>query len=206
MIKRPYRRCSITLIGTLAVLLAGIVAGPAMANASAVPAVNASGCSSPQLSQPFLSLGDPNWYALAAGQTADNFDGAGWTLVGGANIATTQLADGQAGSVLNLPSGAAAVSPRICVDADYSTARTMIESTAGANVAVSVMHLGESSSAVPQRAGEIQGSGAGWSASAPFNIAPGPGSGWRLVRFVFDSTGFRGHAQLYDFYLDPRMK
>jgi hypothetical protein len=206
MINRLCTRFSITLLATLVSLLAGIAASPALASASAPSAVTASGCSSPQLSQQFLSLGDPNWYALPLGQTPDNFDGAGWTLVAGANIATAQLADGHTGSVLSLPSGAAAVSPPICVNADYSTARAMIQSTAGARVEVGVMHLLGGSSGVPQRAGEIQGSGAGFSASAPFNIAPGPGSGWRLVRFAFQATDLGGHAQLYDFYLDPRMK
>ena len=66
--------------------------------------------------KPLLSFGDSNWYTLTPGESLDNFDGGGWTLTGGAQIQTTDLADGQTGSVLDLPSGSTAVSPTICVD------------------------------------------------------------------------------------------
>jgi hypothetical protein len=207
MTKRLFTCRSLTLTATLAVLLTAIVASPAIADtSSSSPSIAAAGCSSPQLSQPFLSWNDTNWYTMAPGETPDNFSGRGWTLTAGANISTTQLADGQTGSVLDLPSGALAVSPRVCVDSDYQTARTMIETTAAGKVAVGVYYADASSSSKLQRSGYIQGNGAGWTASDPFNIHPGTLPGWQPVRFVFDSTGIRGHAQLYNFYIDPRMK
>src|ERR1700733_5298612 len=67
--------------------------------------VDTSSCTAPTLSQPFLAWGDTNWYALAPGETADDFAGAGWTLKGGAKIVTATLEDGTTGSVLDLPGG-----------------------------------------------------------------------------------------------------
>jgi hypothetical protein len=208
MTKRLFTRRSLTFSAMLAVLLlTGIVAGPAMAEtSSAASAVGPADCPSPQLSQPFLSWNDANWYTLAPGETPDNFDGNGWTLAAGANITTSQLADGHTGAVLDLPSGALAVSPPVCVESDYPTARTMIQTTPGAKVAVGVYYAGANLSMKLQRSGDIEGNGAGWSASDPFEVQPGTLPGFRLVRFIFASTGIRGDAQLYNFYIDPRMK
>jgi hypothetical protein len=206
MTKRLFSRRSLTLTATLAVLLTGIVASPAVADtSSSSPSIGTAGCSSPQLSQPFLSWNDTSWYTLAPGETPDNFNGSGWKLTNGASITTTQLADGQTGSVLDLPSGALAVSPRVCVESDYPTARTMIDTTPGAQVAVGVYYAGANSSTKLQRSGDIQGNGAGWTASDPFDVHPGTLPGWQLVRFVFHSTGIQGQARLYNFYIDPRM-
>jgi hypothetical protein len=207
MTKRLFSIWSLSLTATLAVLLTGIVASPAMAatSVSASP-VAATSCASPQVSQAFLSWSDTNWYTLAPGETPDNFDGTGWTLAAGARITPTQLADGQTGSVLDLSTGALAISPRVCVDADYPTARTMIETTGRATVAVGVYYADADPSTKLQKSGTIQGDGAGWSASDPFDVHPGTLPGWQMVRFIFKATGNTGHARLYNFYIDPRMK
>ena len=196
------------MTGMLAVVVAGLVAGPAAAKSTrtAQTSIDTSMCSDPLLSQPFVSLNDTNWYTLAPGQTADNFDGSGWTLSGGAQIITTQLADGQTGSVLDLPSGSTAVSPTVCVESDYPTARTMVQNGKGANIAFAVSYDGTPSWAKPQPAGSIKGSGTGWSLSDPFQVHPGNLPGWQLVRFTLAANGKAGDAQLYDFYIDPRMK
>jgi hypothetical protein len=82
------------------------------------------------LSQPLLSVGDSNWYTLTPGESVDAF-GGGWTLSGGAQIQTTRLADGQTSQVLNLPSGSKAVSPVMCVDDGYQTARSEVRNVVG---------------------------------------------------------------------------
>ncbi|MDQ6816833.1 MAG: hypothetical protein M3018_05420, partial [Actinomycetota bacterium] len=117
--------------GTAATLLTSLVASPAVANVSLIHSLintptSTSGCSAPQLSQPFLSASDLNWYTLLPGESPDAFVGSGWTLTGGANIVTTQLADGHIGSVLDLPSGSMAISPVVCVQSDYTSARTLM--------------------------------------------------------------------------------
>jgi hypothetical protein len=207
MTKRLFSIWSLSLTATLAVLLTGIVASPAMADpSSSASPVATTSCASPQVSQPFLSWNDTNWYTLAPGETPDNFDGNGWTLVAGASVTPTQLADGHTGAVLDLPSGALAISPRVCVDADYPTARTMIETTGRATVAVGVYYADADPATKLQRSGTIQGDGVGWSASDPFDVHPGTLPGWQMVRFIFRATGLTGHARLYNFYIDPRMK
>ena len=196
------------MTGMLAVLVAGLVAGPAAAKPTppAQTLIDTSMCSDPLLSQPFVSSNDTNWYTLAPGETADNFDGGGWTLSGGAQIITTQLADGQTGSVLDLPSGSTAVSPSICVESDYPTARTMVQNGKGANIAFAVSYAGTPSWDKPQPAGGIKGSGTGWSLSNPFQVHPGNLPGWQLVRFTLTANGKANDAQIYNFYIDPRMK
>ena len=104
--------------------IAAFAAAPA--SAATTNPLDTSMCSNPTLSQPFLSVGDHNWYTLMPGESADSFAGGGWTLSGGAKIVTTKLADGTTGSVLDLPSGLKAVSPVICVTSAYPTARTTV--------------------------------------------------------------------------------
>lgn len=196
------------LIGMFVVLAAGLVAGPAVAKPLpyAQLSVDTSMCFAPPVSQAFLSAKDTNWYTLAPGQSVDNFDGGGWTLSGGAQIVSAQLADGQTGSVLDLPSGSTAVSPSICVASDYPTARTMVHNGPGANVAFAVSYDGTKSWDKPQPAGGIKGSGTGWSVSNPFQVHPGDLPGWQLVRFTLAANGKGSDTKIYNFYIDPRMK
>jgi hypothetical protein len=175
----------------------------ALANTTTV--VSSAACSTPQLSQPFASWQDNNWYTLAPGESADSFDGGGWTLLNGANIQTERLNDGQSGSVLDLPSGAEAISPPMCVDSDYPTARTMVQTTGGAQVAAGVFYGGAAPKSQYQLSGTIQGTGAGFSLSQPLQVHPGNQTGWQMVQFIFGSTGSAGDGQIYNFYVDPRM-
>ncbi len=208
-----FNRRSLGLGGLLAVLVAGLAASPALAKSTA-PAkltgssVDTSMCSIPQVAQPFLSASDTNWYTLAAGQTPGNFNGAGWTLTGGAKIITTPLADGQSGQVLDLPAGSQAVSPNICVSTDYPTARTMVQNAAGTEIAYAVAYAGTKSWNKPKPAGQISGPGNGWSLSDSFQVHPGDLAGWQIVQFTFAaSAGDNGNsdAEMYNFYIDPRM-
>jgi hypothetical protein len=63
-------------------------------DALALASVDTSACVPPELSQPFLWADDPRWYTPAPGVSAAGFDGAGWTLTGGASIVQAQLPDG----------------------------------------------------------------------------------------------------------------
>lgn len=190
--------------GAFAVLLCGLAAGPALAR-DTVTAVDTSACSDPLLSQPFLSANDSNLYTLAAGESADSFDGTGWTLSGGAQIISTPLADGQTGSVLDLPAGSQAVSPTMCVSAAYPTARTLVQGDPRSQIGFSVSYAGTKTWDKAKKTGQIPTTDNGWSLSDPFNIRPGHLPGWQLVRFTF-SGDKENDAQLYNFYVDPRMK
>jgi hypothetical protein len=191
----------------MSVLGMGALAGPAMAvptsgqNSSLSTSTSTSACSAPTLTQPFLSIGDSNLYALAPGESPDNLTGTGWTLSGGAKIVRTTLADGSTGSVLDLPSGATAISPQMCVTNDYPTARTLVRDVAGSEgVQVGVSYAG----GAEQTVGHVQGQKTAWTTSAPFNVNPGSQAGWQLAQFIFVGNGKNGEFQLYDFYVDPR--
>lgn len=214
----PLKRIAPRLAAMMAVLAAvlGVAAGPAAAAGAVAgplggppggPPAGPGGpapCTPSALTQPFTALGDTNLYALPGGESYDNVDGAGWTLTGGANLVTTQLADGTTGRVLDLPSGATAVSPLMCINSTYPSARAMIQKVTGAggvSFAISYPDLpGQSAFA---DAGEVQGQGGGWSLSNPVAITSGALIGWQPVQFEFSVSGQQNEYQLYNFAVDP---
>jgi hypothetical protein len=205
----------------MGLLAAATAAGPALAKpapptitpssvtsqltSSLVSVVDTTSCVAPALVQPFLSWQDQSDYTLAPGESNDNFDGTGWTLIGGASIESETLADGQTGDVLDLPSGSYAVSPPMCVASDYPTARTMLQTSGNAQLGAGVFYAANKAKTQMQLSGIIQGSGSGFTLSAPLQVHPGNLAGWQQVQFLFGATGTGGDAQVYNFYVDPRM-
>jgi hypothetical protein len=200
------------LAGLITALLGVVAANPAAAATTPIPASSTSTdtatCASQSMSQTFLSMKDRNWYTLAPGQSPDGFNGAGWTLTNGAQIVSTQLQDGQSGSVLDLPSGAVAVSPPICVTSDYPTARTLVRNVVGGEgVQFYVSYQGTHTWEQPQNTGQLHGQKNGWTVSNPVNLQPDHHTvGWQIVRFAFVAGGKTSDFQVYNFYVDPRMK
>jgi hypothetical protein len=186
----------------LALLFAALAGGSAQATTLS----GTSACSQPDysLSQPFAAWGDANWYTLAPGQSVNSFNGAGWTLSGGAKIASTTLADGSKGSVLDLPPGAKAVSPPMCVSAAYPTARTKVRDPLGApSIHLYVAYTNTPSWENPTLVGTIPGT-TEWSNSPPLKLHPGNLYGWQQEVFTL-TGGAKGStdAQVYNFYVDP---
>jgi hypothetical protein len=161
----------------------------------------------PLLTQPFLSAGDNNYYTLVPGQTADNFEGTGWTLTGGAKLVSTTLGDGATGSVLDLPSGSKAVSPTMCVTSAYPTARMMVRDLVGSEgVFFYVSYAGTSTWNTPKNTGQVHGSGTAWTLSGSVNLQPYNVTGWQPVRFTLIPGGNSSNFEVYNFYVDPRMR
>jgi len=200
----------------LGLAFAAAAAAPAQAKQAATQTastpVDTSMCAAPALTQPFLSWQDTNWYALAPGQTADSFNGAGWLLSGGAKIVTKSLADGTTGSVLDMPPGSRAVSPTVCLTSDYPDARMMVSNLSGSNggnVGFSVSYAGTSSATTPVQTGTFkttgnQGVSGGWELSDPVALAPSSSAGWQPMQITLTPSGSKDFA-VYDLYLDPRM-
>lgn len=211
---RKFRGSRITL-ALLGAVTAGLAAMPAVAQADGVTVplaalTSTSSCSDPVLTQALLSFGDTNLYALAPGQSVDSFDGTGWTLLGKANIVATDLFDGTTGSVLDLPSGSVAISPEVCVNSTYQTARVMVRDLSGAdNVSFYVVYphrYGQGSNYSWPTSQQVDGSPSasnGWALSDPVNLGAGSATGWQVARFAFVAGGQGNESQLYDFYLDP---
>jgi hypothetical protein len=180
---------------------------------TAATSVDTSSCANPLLTQPFLAWGDTNWYALAPGETADAFGGAGWTLTGGAKIATTTLKDGTTGSVLDLPRGSTAVSPKVCLTSAYPTARMMIRDVSdsnGGSVGFSVSYAGTSTANSPLQTGSFKTTGSAgiagnWFLSAPADLDPSTSPGWQVMQITLTANGSK-EFQAYNLYLDPMMR
>jgi hypothetical protein len=194
----------------LGVVIAALGAAPAHA---ATTSVNTSMCSTPVFSQPFAAWQDTNSYTLASGQTADNFNGAGWKLSGGAKIVTATLSDGRTGSVLDLPAGSKAVSPTICVASNYPDARMMVNNLSGSNggnVGFAVSYAGTSSAITPQQTGTFkttgyQGVSGGWLLSAPSDMQPGSAPGWQPMQITLTASDpTKSEFHIYNLYIDPR--
>lgn len=194
----------------IASFLLAAAASPAMAlegSGTAPVAMDATSCTYPQLSQAFAWANDSRWYTLTPGQSVDNFDGSGWTLTGGAQVVTTDLANGSTGQVLDLPSGSRAVSPTICVDSGFQVARTMVRNVIGGEgVQFYVSYSGTATWDQPKNTGQVHGKQNSWTPSDPVNVQPSNVPGWQLVRFTFVPGGKSSEFQIYNFYVDPRMK
>jgi hypothetical protein len=216
MQRRLFSSRSAVIAGTVATMMTLVGAGPAFAakggqggnspGGNSSPGTN-SPCTPPPLTQPFVGVSDGALYALAPGQAADNFDATGWSLSGGASLVTTQLADGQTGQVLDLPSGAQAVSPSMCVTSAYLTARAMVDDVAGSEgVQVSVSwDNGQNIGGIQQPTGVLNGGQGSWSPSNPVPVQPSSRGGQQHARFTLTAGGTTSEFQVYDFYVDPRM-
>jgi hypothetical protein len=166
----------------------------------------ATSCSAPALVQAYSWAGDTNWYAALPGESWDSFGGTGWLLSGGAKIVSTTLADGKKGSLLDLPSGAKAVSPATCVTNDYPNVRTEVRNMLGSvGVNVSVAYMGTNTWGSPQASGTVTGIGTGWTLPKAIKIKPGNVTGWQLAQFTLVAAGSSSEYQISNLYVDPRM-
>jgi hypothetical protein len=195
---RPRRFPSKALAACGAVLMLGAT------SAQAAEITSPSQCKESPLSQPYLADGDSNYYMLVPGETPNNFTGAGWKLSGGASMKKTTIGDGKAGSVLDLPSRASAVSPNFCVTQAYPTARPMVRDVAGSEgVSFAVSYAGTNTWATPKNTGQVHGNGAEWTAVTPVNMQPAAVVGWQVVHLTLVGGGNTSEFQLYNLYIDP---
>lgn len=173
---------------------------PAATSASSSAAASTSRCPEVALTQPFA--GDSNWYTLAPGESADDFAGTGWTLTGGARIVSTTLKDGATGDVLDLPAGATATSPAMCVDSDYPTVRMVTRTLGRAPDNSTSFYTVPVATGRPAGGMPVLGTTA-WATSPPDNVSAGGSS--EQVQFKYVAGSKAADLQVYDFYVDPRM-
>jgi hypothetical protein len=219
----PYSTCNrrSRLAAALAVTACAALSVSASALADTpVPAVGAvtanttaessAECMAPALLQPFTSWKDTRHYVLAPGGDFSDPTSGGWKLDGGAQIVNDASPDGTTDSVLALPTGAVAVSPTMCVDLDYPTARVWVRNVVGdGDVNVSVIYDAGKSAEVPHAVGNVHGNKQRtWGLSNDVKIQPqlaGKRAGWRRVAFVLVAGGKSSEFRIDDFYVDPRM-
>jgi len=187
----------------------GLSVAPALAAASSSSPAPAT-CAGQTFSQPFAAFGDSNYYTLVPGGEF-NSPSEGWALYNGARIVNTTRPNGSTAGVLDLPSGALAVSPPVCVTPEYPTARVWVRDVRGSEgVATAVAYVGTKFTVTaPQNVGRVLGQQTGWTPSNPINIQPqtgGGAEGTREARFVFLALGRSNETQLYGLWVDPRMR
>lgn len=101
--------------------------------ATAFFAASAHACTYEKGETIFSSYGDPRSYVLVPG--GDFASGAGWTLEGGATVAS---------GALSLPAGSSAVSPSICISKETPFLRSMARDSgvSGSKLQVEVLYEG----------------------------------------------------------------
>jgi hypothetical protein len=208
VIRPPRLRTAIAACA--AMLLVGAVpaqAAKSSGGSTSTEITSPSQCKEPVLSQPFLYVGDENWYTLAPGQAANNFEAKGWSLSGGASLKSAVLENGKTGSVLDLPSGAKAVSPNFCITQAYPTARAIVRNVVGSEgVFFYVSYLGTASWENPKNTGQVHGSGSAWTPVTPVNMQPYGVEGWQVVKLTLVPGGTKSDFQLYNLYIDPYVR
>ena len=202
----------VSLALSLALVAAFASTTPAMADEGLTADTTAASqqeCQAPILSQPFSDLKDTRDYVLAPGGDFSNPGGAGWQFFDGARIVSGTRPDGRAGGSLYMPSGSTAISPVMCVDMTYPTARMWARTLGGdGDVKFSVSYAGTKTELRPQDVGHLHGERNAWKLSGDVHIKPelaGKDTGWRKVAFVLTAGGKAGQFQIDDIYVDPRM-
>jgi hypothetical protein len=162
-------------------------------------------CAAPEFSQSLAGYGDKRWYVHAPGGDFNSDSAAGWQFGGGASL----VPDSHDGEALELPAGSVAVSPAMCVDLTYPTARMWARNVRGkAKVTVGVAYAGTKTARAPHWVGDLKPASSDWSLSHDFKVEPqtaGKKSGWRLVAFVFVADK-AGDARIDDLFVDPRFR
>jgi hypothetical protein len=198
-----------TAAGTLALSAPAMAGGVSVSFGSTLFAgqTPVNECAAAPMTQPFLTLGDPRTYVLAPNGHFSDTSGGGWQFASGAQVTGAGGVDGASG-VLTLPPGGTALSPLMCVDLDYPTAR--LWSSGGGSVNIKVVYPDTAKAKLdPKSVADIKGSTLPtWRLSSDFNMQPQLGgklAGWRRVAFVLTNTS-KAPVQVDDLFVDPRMR
>jgi hypothetical protein len=201
-----------TMVTLLAVAASAVAAAPAQADDAVVADTTAASrqeCVAPVFDRPFVDFKDGRDYVLAPGGDFNDPSGAGWQFFGGARVVQDDPREGVAGGSLLMSSGSVAVSPVMCVDMSYPTARLWARTLDGdGDVAFSVSYAGTKTELRPQGVGHVKGDHGRWKLSGDVHIKPelaGKDDGWRKVAFVLTAGGKDGRFQIDDLYVDPRL-
>lgn len=179
--------------------------------AAANAVVSLEDCDGAELSRPFAQFGDPAQYKLAPG---GDFEGAhGWTLSGGAKVASGSEPWGVTGKVgaksLVVPAGGSATSPATCVNAAYPTFRFFSKSSGGLlgllpAVKVEVLY-GEGLAQIVALPAGVALPSSGWIPNAPMltSAAVGAALAGGEAPIAIRITSVSGTWSVDDVFVDP---
>lgn len=194
----------------LAVLTAaaGLAAFAAPAQAGVLVS-SASDCADQSAAKVFLPWADVADYVPAPGHDAES--ATGWTLTGGASIASGNepwtVSSPEDSHSLSLPAGASATTAAMCVGITHPTLRFFAKQTSGSSVfdEVDVEVLYEDAAGNVRSTYIGSDNGYGWNPTVPMVVTPAllallPGE-HTAVAFRFTADG--GSFRIDDVYVDP---
>jgi hypothetical protein len=187
---------------TVAVVLC--FAGTAWGKEPTETAASRESCVHPLIEQPFTTFGDMRDYVLAPGGSFDDPSAPGWDLDGGAAVS-----DG----ALDLPVGASATTPAMCVDLNYPTMRFLgLQKTKrDADIDVEVLYPDAEDHALEwHKAGSAQAKRADeWEPTQDVKLSPERGgkfAGGRPVALRFTNDSKKSDWRIDNVYVDPRRR
>ena len=173
-------------------------------------------CEDPAWTFPYTSIGDDAMYVLAPHGSFTGGVVPGWQLRGGASL----VSDATRGTSLNLPAGASAITPGMCVDLNYPHARLAHKVTgsgaSGVELEVEVVYP---QLADPEWVEVKQFDGhhgdqvaSGWRISPEIDLKPQlGGDAWGARYVALRITAVKkattsAQFRVDDLYVDPRMR
>jgi hypothetical protein len=185
----------------------GVIAvGLALLVLASPPGASAAACPPQPVAQRFMQWRDPAWYAALPGGGFEEGTAA-WTLTGGSAVAEGNEpfyigtpADHRS---LQLPPGASATSPAICIGAGHPTLRLLVRNGGSATSSLTVSAVARSVQGETLTVPLAALAARDWSPTAPIPVALNalapalPQS----VAFRFDAAG--GDWSIDDVYVDP---
>ena len=188
----------------LAATLGALLMAPPAASAAYSYSGDTTFCEAGQFSQPFQSLKDTNWYTRAAGTGAAGFEPGSWQLTGNARLLPVTV-EGRTVTVLDLPGGSKAYSPRMCVTRDYPRARAVMRNAVGGGgISFRVAYEGTPTWETPKNTGQIHGEASEWTAAGAVNLQPYGTQEWQPMRIVLEAPAGKVDYQVAQLWIDPR--
>jgi hypothetical protein len=194
-------RISRTLVAAgLLIGLLGCLGGQAQAKT-----IKPSNCSYPNAAQVFSPWKDQGYYELAPDGGLEG-GGTGWTLSGGATLVPTNEANFLNGAeddtALQLPFGASATSPPVCVDETTPSFRLMTENIGdkGAKLHVTVTY--ELASGPKAKQTDAPPADNGWAPTPPLQLQT-DGEAERIARITFTAKDPKAEYLVDDLFIDP---
>jgi hypothetical protein len=192
-------------LALLAVAAVSLLAAGLSGTAHAQSSLLTGQCAGQQLSRPFLPWLDLDSY-IFAGDGGFEAGGNGWTLSGGAKVVTGNepwhVHAATDAHSLNLPIGATATSPAVCIGLLHPTARLFARSLGGTLEVDATVNTGTLSAVVPVG---VVVAGSKWAPTLPLpvlaNLTTLVSDGTGSVTFSFTALG--GGVQIDDLYVDP---
>lgn len=186
--------------------LAGLAIGlMAFSSAAQAKTVQQSNCSYPNATTVFSQWQDQGHYELAPEGGLEG-GGTGWALSGGAHLVAANedhfLNGAEDHTALELPFGASATSPPVCVDETTPSFRLMTENLGAKGSKLHVTVTYELAKGPKAQQTDATSSASGWQPTAPLQLQT-DGEAERVARITFTAKDPKTAFLVDDLYVDP---